>query len=67
MELNAISFNPISLTILKWLRLKVVSWSHDFQLCTAMVWDCIIVGLLWLHDIQYLANVTKATIACNLL
>jgi hypothetical protein len=33
--------------------------------CTAMVWDCLIVGLLWLHNIQYLGrpNVTKATFA----
>jgi hypothetical protein len=28
-----------------------------------MVWDCLIVELLWLHQIQSLANVTMATIA----
>jgi hypothetical protein len=28
-----------------------------------MVWDCLIVGLLWLHYIQSLANVTMVTIA----
>jgi hypothetical protein len=27
-----------------------------------MVWDCLIVGLLWLHHIQSSANVTMATI-----
>jgi hypothetical protein len=27
-----------------------------------MVWDCLIVGLLWLHHIQSLANVTMTTI-----
>jgi hypothetical protein len=34
----------------------------DFQPCTAMVWDYLIVGL-WLHHILSLANVTMATIA----
>jgi hypothetical protein len=67
-------FNPVSSTVLKWLRFKVVRWRHDFQSCTAMVWDCLIgglllerliVGLFWLHHIQSLANVTMATIACN--
>jgi hypothetical protein len=66
-DLNAVIFNPISSTILKWLRFKVVGWRHDFQLCTAIVWDCLIVGLLLLHHIKSLANVTMATIACNLL
>jgi hypothetical protein len=28
-----------------------------------MVWDCLIVELLWLHHIQSLASVTMATIA----
>jgi hypothetical protein len=72
-DLDAIIFNPIFSTILKWLRFKVVSWRHDFQPCTAMVWDCMIIGLLlglivwlfWLHYIHSLANVTVATIACN--
>jgi hypothetical protein len=67
MELDAVFFNPISSTILKWLRFKIIIWRHDFQPFTAMVWDCLIVGLLWLHHIQYLPNVTMATIACNLL
>jgi hypothetical protein len=62
-DLNAIIFNPISSTVLKWLRFKVVSWRHDFELCTAMVWDCFIVGWLWLDHLQSLANVTMATIA----
>jgi hypothetical protein len=35
MDLDAIIFNPISSTILKWMRFKVVSWRHDFQPCTA--------------------------------
>jgi hypothetical protein len=74
--LNPNHFNSISSTILKWLGFKVVSWTHDFHLCAAVVWDCLIVelllgllifGLLWLHHIHYLANVTVATIACNLL
>jgi hypothetical protein len=45
-DLNAVIFNPISSTILKWLIFKVVSWGHYFQPCTAMVWNCLIVGLL---------------------
>jgi hypothetical protein len=45
-DIDAIIFNPISSTILKCLKFKVVSWRHDFQPCTAMVWDCLIVGLL---------------------
>jgi hypothetical protein len=64
---DAIIFNPISSTILKWLMFKFVSWRHDFQSYTAMVWGCLIVGLLRLHHMQSLANVTMATIACNLL
>jgi F0F1-type ATP synthase assembly protein I len=28
-----------------------------------MVWDCLIVGLLWLHHIEPLANATMETIA----
>jgi hypothetical protein len=73
-DFDAVIFDPMSSTILKWLRFRVVSWGHDFQLCTAMVWDCLIVGLLlelfvvrllWLHHIQSLAYVTMATIACN--
>jgi hypothetical protein len=66
-DLGAIIINPIPSTILKWLRFKVVSWRRDFQPCTAMVWDCLIVGLLWLQHIQSLSNVAVATIACNLL
>jgi hypothetical protein len=62
-NLDATIFNPISSTVLKWLRFKVISWKHDFQPCTAMVWDCFIVGLLWLHHIQSVANVTMETIA----
>jgi hypothetical protein len=66
-DLDAIIFNPVSSTILKWLRFKFVNWRHDFQPCTAMVWDCLIVGLFWLHHIQSLADVTMAIIECNLL
>jgi hypothetical protein len=61
-DLDVIIFNPISSTILKWLRLKVVSWRHDFQPCITMTWDSLIVRL-WSHHIQSLANVTMATIA----
>jgi hypothetical protein len=32
-----------------------------------VVWDCLIVGLLWLHHIESLTNVTMAVNACNLL
>jgi hypothetical protein len=32
------------------LRFKFISWRHDFQPCTAVVWDCLIVGLLWFHQ-----------------
>jgi hypothetical protein len=62
-ELNTVIFNPVFSTILKWLRFEVVSWRHDFQPCTAMVWNCLIVRLLWLHHMHSLANVTMATIA----
>jgi hypothetical protein len=64
MDLEEIIFNPISSTFLKWLRIKVVSWRHDFQPGIANglgLFDCI----FWLHHIQALANVTMATIACN--
>jgi hypothetical protein len=44
-DLDARDFNPIPSTIIKWLRFKDVSWRHDFQPRTAMVWDCLIVGL----------------------
>jgi hypothetical protein len=69
MDLDAIVFNPISSTILKWLLFKPVSWGHDFQPWFGIVWwlgyywDCMIVGLFWLHHIQSLANFTMATIA----
>jgi hypothetical protein len=43
-NLDVIIFNTISSTILK--GFTVVIWGHDFQPCTAMVWDCLIVGLL---------------------
>jgi hypothetical protein len=66
-DLHVIIFNPISSTVLKWLRFKAVSWVHDFQPCTAMVWDCLIVALVWLHHIQSIANVTMTTNAYNLL
>jgi hypothetical protein len=39
----------------------------SIQPCTAVVWDCLIIGLFWLHHIQSLANVIMETIACNLL
>jgi hypothetical protein len=61
-DLDSIVFNPLSSANLKWFRLKVACWQHDFQPYTAMVWDCLIVRLLWLHHIQSLSNVTVATI-----
>jgi hypothetical protein len=63
-DLDAIIFNPMAATILKWLGFKVVSWMQDFWPCTAMV--CI-VGLVWLHHTHYLGDATMATKACNLL
>jgi hypothetical protein len=66
-DLYAVFVNPIPSTILKWLGFKVVSWRHDFQPCTAAVWDCLTIGLLWLHHIQCLPDVTMAIIACYLL
>jgi hypothetical protein len=46
---DAVIFNPIYSTILKWLRLKVVSWRHDVQPCTANglgLFDCW-VSIVW--------------------
>jgi hypothetical protein len=31
--LDAVTFNAISSTILKWLWFRVVGWRHDFQPC----------------------------------
>jgi hypothetical protein len=62
LSLNAVIFNPIYSTILKLLKFKIVGWRHDFQPCTAMVWDCLIDGLLWLHHTRSIANVTMVTI-----
>jgi hypothetical protein len=62
-DLVAIIFNRISSTIIKWLKFKIASLRHDVQPCTAMVWDCLIVGLLSLHHLQSLANVTIANFA----
>jgi hypothetical protein len=56
---DAIIFNPTSSTILKLLKFKVVSWRHDVQPCTEIIWDVLIVGLLCLRHIQSLANVTR--------
>jgi hypothetical protein len=66
-DFNALIFNPVPSIILIWLKFRFVSWRHDFQPCTALVWNCLIVGLLWLRHIQLLANVTVKIIACNLL
>jgi hypothetical protein len=62
-DLAAIIFNHRSSTIMKWLVSKVVSWRHDFQPCIAMLCDCLVVGLLWLHHVQSLDNVNMATTA----
>jgi hypothetical protein len=62
-DLDAVNLNAIASAALKLLRFIVVCWRHDFQPCTAMVWDCLIVGSLCLHHIQSLANVTMATAA----
>jgi hypothetical protein len=51
-DFDAVIFNPNSSTILKWLRFKVISWGHDFQPCTSMIWTVCIFGLLSLHHIQ---------------
>jgi F0F1-type ATP synthase assembly protein I len=56
-------YNPITSTILMCPRFNIVSWGHDFQFCTILVSDCLIVGLLWLHHTQSSANATMATIA----
>jgi hypothetical protein len=61
-DLDSTSFNLISSTILKWLRFSGVTWRHEFQPRTAKGWDFLTVGLLWLHHIQSLANVTMAAI-----
>jgi hypothetical protein len=58
-DLDAIAFHPIASTIIKLLRFKFVCWRPR----TAVV--CI-VGLLWLHHIQSLGDVTVTTNACNL-
>jgi hypothetical protein len=78
-DLDAVIFNPRSLTILKWLRFKDVSLGHAFGLAQPVVWNCFIVGLgllllglfdcwhILVHHIQSLACVTMVTSACNLL
>jgi hypothetical protein len=38
---DAIIFNPIASVVSEWLRFKAVSLMHDFQPCSAMVWDCL--------------------------
>jgi hypothetical protein len=45
-DLDAIILNSISWTILRWLRFKSVPWRHDFQPCSAVVSDSLIVELL---------------------
>jgi hypothetical protein len=56
----------ITSTILKWLRFKVVNLIHNFQACSAVVWDCLFDWLPWLHHTKFLADVTMVTKACNL-
>jgi hypothetical protein len=45
-DLDVNIFNAIHLTILRWLWFQFLSWGHDFQACTAMVSDCLIVGIV---------------------
>jgi hypothetical protein len=65
-DLHAIIFNPISSTILKWLRFKVVSWRHDFQPCTAMIWDCFIAALLLFSVVTMATKLYAAVISVKL-
>jgi hypothetical protein len=40
-DLDEIILNTVDSIILKLLRFKFVSWMHDFQPFTTMVWDCL--------------------------
>jgi hypothetical protein len=69
-DLDAIIFNPIASTILKWLRFTVVSWIHYLPysaLLNNRLGLFSIVGFPWVHHIPPLTNVTMDTNACTLL
>jgi hypothetical protein len=51
-------FNPIASTILKLLKFNLCVEYTIFSLSQQWFWIVYIVGLLWLHHIQYLADVT---------
>jgi hypothetical protein len=46
--MDTVIFNPISSTILKWLRLKLLVGGMIFNFAQPMVWGCLIVGILLL-------------------
>jgi hypothetical protein len=48
---DATTFNPIALTILKWLRFKVVMWMHHSALLNSGLGLINIVGYLRFHHI----------------
>jgi hypothetical protein len=46
-DLDAIIFNPISSTVLKWFSLKLLVGGMIFSVVQTIVWHCLIVGLLF--------------------
>jgi hypothetical protein len=66
-DFGAIIFNSKAAIVLKLLRLKFLSWMHDFQPCSAMIWDCLHSWVTMVKSHKSLADVTMATKACNLL
>jgi hypothetical protein len=67
-EWDAITSNPIVLTILKWFRFKTMRWMqylHHSALFDYGLGFMGIVGFPWLQHIPYLADVTMETNASH--
>jgi hypothetical protein len=60
--------NSISLTILKWLRVKFLSWTHlhNSTLLSSVLGFFNTVRYQWLHHIPSSADVTMENKACTL-
>jgi hypothetical protein len=69
-DVDAITFNPIASTILKWLGFRVVrrmQYLHHSALLDNGLGLFSIAGFPWSHHMQYLADVVMETKACTLL